>query len=308
MESLCRPAFDIRVTDGLIELNEVQGTCGKQRRFVGFVANPTKKLINMKSLTLGTVTFVTQALRDQSANQMPLRSRSFIFGLTAAVIALAGCQSPQINPPPPQVQTRESQAAMTPAEALSRLREGNARFTAGQPKARNLPAKVRATAEGQYPFAVILSCLDSRAPVELIFDQTIGDVFNARVAGNILNDDILGSMEFACKASGSKLIVVLGHSNCGAVKGAIDNVDLGHLTGLLDRIKPATGSVPDNIQPRSSSNKDFVQKTAEGNVRLVMQQIREHSPILREMLEHNTIGMAGGMYDLGSGQVHFFEN
>ena len=262
----------------------------------------------MKSPTHETIAAVTQTFHDRFDNLKSLGALPLDFGLAAVVLVLTGCQSPQIDPSRPQVQTRESQSAMSPPEALARLREGNARFIAGQPKARNLPAKVRATAEGQYPFAVILSCLDSRAPVELIFDQTIGDVFNARVAGNILNDDILGSLEFACKASGSKLIVVLGHSNCGAVKGAIDNVELGHLTGLLDRIKPATGSVPDNIQPRNSSNKDFVQKTAEGNVRLVMQQIRERSPILREMLEHKTIGMTGGMYELGSGQVHFFEN
>ncbi len=163
-------------------------------------------------------------------------------------------------------------------------------------------------AEGQYPFAVILSCLDSRAPVELIFDQAIGDVFNVRVAGNILNEDILGSLEFACKASGSKSIVVLGHSNCGAVKGAIDNVELGHLTGLLDRIKPSIASVPQNVQPRKSSNKDFVQKTAEENVHLVIRQIRERSPILREMLDQNKIAIAGGMYDLKTGEVHFFSN
>ena len=197
---------------------------------------------------------------------------------------------------------------MSPAEALVKLREGNARFVAGQSLKRDFAAKVRATAEGQYPFAVILSCLDSRAPVEIVFDQAIGDVFSARIAGNILNDDILGSMEFACKASGSKLIVVLGHSNCGAVKGAIDNVELGHLTGLLDRIKPAIASVPADVQPRNSTSKVFVQKAAEGNVHLVMQQIRERSPVLREMLDQNKLGMAGGMYDLATGEVHLFPN
>jgi len=173
---------------------------------------------------------------------------------------------------------------------------------------RNLPAKVRATSAAQYPFAVILSCLDSRASAELIFDQGIGDVFSARVAGNILNDDILGSMEFACKVTGSKLIVVLGHSNCGAVKGAIDNVDLGHLTGLLDRIKPAMANVPESVQQRTSSNKDFLQKTAEANVRLVMQQIRDRSPILKEMLDQNKIGLVGGMYDLATCETSFFPN
>lgn len=206
------------------------------------------------------------------------------------------------------VQTKESQAAMTPAAALAQLREGNARFVAGTSKVRNLPAKVRATTSGQYPFAVIVSCLDSRAPVELLFDQTIGDLFNARVAGNVLNDDILGSLEFACKVSGSKLILVLGHSNCGAAKGAVDNVELGKLTGLLEKIKPAVAQVPESVQPRTSKNDQFVQKVADANVHLVMQQIRQQSPILREMLERGEIGLAGGMYDLSTGQVHFFQD
>jgi len=208
----------------------------------------------------------------------------------------------------PRERTQEAQAAMSPQDALAKLRAGNARFVAGQSRARNLPAEVRATAGGQYPFAVILSCLDSRAPVELLFDQGIGDLFNARVAGNVLNDDILGSLEFACKVSGSKLIVVLGHSNCGAIKGAVDNVELGKLTGLLAKIKPAATQVPETIQPRTSKNDQFVQKVAEANVRLVTQQIREQSPILREMLDAGTIGLVGAMYDLATGEVHFFAN
>jgi len=241
-------------------------------------------------------------------------------GMTFLVVTTVhfalGCQSPKradstpVRQEPargtPSVQTRESQAAITPKEALAMLKEGNARFVAGRPNARNLPAKVRATASGQYPFAVILSCLDSRQPVELIFDQCIGDVFNARVAGNVLNDDILGSLEFACKVSGARLILVLGHSNCGAVKGAIDRVELGHLTGLLDRIKPAIAAVPADVQPRDSKNAEFVQKVADANVHLVMQQIRQRSPILREMLDQHQIGLVGGMYDLATGQVSFF--
>jgi carbonic anhydrase len=207
---------------------------------------------------------------------------------------------------PPEVQTKESQAAMTPAGALARLEQGNARFVEGRSKVRNLPAKVSATAAGQYPFAVVLSCVDSRQPVELIFDQGIGDLFNARVAGNVLNDDILGSLEFACKVSGSKLIVVLGHSSCGAVKGAIDNVELGHLTGLLDRIKPAIAAVPADSQPRDSKNEEFVQRVAEANVMMTMEQIMTRSPILREMLEQHKIGLVGGMYDVSTGRVRFF--
>jgi carbonic anhydrase len=218
-----------------------------------------------------------------------------------------------VQPPAPVseaavVQTKESQTAMTPQAALARLREGNARFVAGRPLKRDLPAEVRATAAGQYPFAVVLSCLDSRQSVELLFDQGIGDVFNARVAGNVLNDDILGSMEFGCKVAGAKLIVVLGHSHCGAVKGAIDDVKLGNLTGLLDRIEPAVASVPDDGSPRNSKNDAFVERVAEANVRLAMKQIRERSPTLREMLDQKQIDLVGGMYDLSTGQVHFYPN
>jgi carbonic anhydrase len=208
----------------------------------------------------------------------------------------------------PPAPTKESQAATTPQDALAELRAGNARFVAGKSQVRNLPAKVRATASGQYPFAVVLSCLDSRIPIELIFDQGIGDIFSSREAGNVLNDDTLGSLEFACKASGAKLIAVIGHSNCGAIRGAIDNVQLGSLTGLLDRIKPAIANVPDNGSPRDSKNAQFVQQVADANVHLVMQQIRERSPILREMLDQGKIGLVGGMYDLDTGEVHFFSN
>jgi carbonic anhydrase len=241
--------------------------------------------------------------------QMPSCSWFVCVGFAVALILAPGCQSP---PPTvaaqPRLQTKESQAATSPADALAKLRAGNARFATGQSLVRNLPAKVRATASAQYPFAVILSCVDSRQPIELIFDQGIGDVFNARVAGNVLNEDILGSLEFACKLSGAKLIVVLGHSNCGAIKGAIDGAQLGHLTGLLDRIKPAIAAVPDDGHPRNSKDQAFVQKVADVNVHLVMQQIRERSPVLREMLDQNKIGMAGGMYDLATGEVHFFPN
>ena len=191
------------------------------------------------------------------------------------------------------------------AAGAGRLRAGNARFVAGKSQVRNLPANVRATASGQYPFAVILSCLDSRQPTEIVFDQGIGDVFCARVAGNVLTEDILGSMEFGCKVSGAKLIAVIGHSNCGAIKGAVDEVQLDHLTGLLAKIRPAVAQVPDNGQPRTSKNDDFVQKVAEANVRFVMQQIRGQSAILREMIDAGKIGLVGGMYDLSTGEVHF---
>jgi carbonic anhydrase len=196
---------------------------------------------------------------------------------------------------------------MTPDAALAELRAGNARFVAGNPLRRNALADVRATASGQYPFAAVLSCVDSRQPIEMVLDQGIGDIFSARIAGNVLNDDILGSMEFACKVSGAKLIVVLGHSNCGAIKGAVDDVQLGNLSGLLGKIKPAIDAVPANISPRTSKNSAFIDDVAEANVHLVMKQIRERSAILRQMLDEKKIGLVGGMYDLSTGQVRFFE-
>jgi carbonic anhydrase len=238
---------------------------------------------------------------------------SLSAGLAAAVLLLAGCQSspkaasgslPALASPP----TKASQAAMTPAQALAELKAGNARFVAGHPLRRNLPADVQATAPGQYPFAVVLSCLDSRQPIEIVLDQGIGDIFSARVAGNVLNDDILGSMEFACKVSGAKLIAVIGHTNCGAIKGAVDDVQLGNLTGLLGKIKPAMDAVPADVEPRTSKNPEYVDEVAEANVRLVMKEIRERSPILREMIDKGQIGLVGGMYDLATGEVHFLPN
>jgi carbonic anhydrase len=228
--------------------------------------------------------------------------------LTAMALLVAGCQSTSESAmtaaAPP---TKEAQAGMTPQSALAELKAGNARFVAGEPLHRNNPADVKATASGQYPFAVVLSCLDSRQPIETVLDQGIGDIFSARVAGNVLNEDILGSMEFGCKVSGAKLIAVIGHSNCGAIKGAIDDVQLGNLTGLLTKIKPAMDAVSADVSPRTSKNHGFVDQVGEANVRLAMHQIRERSPVLREMLDHGQIGMVGGMYDLETGKVHFFE-
>jgi len=236
------------------------------------------------------------------------RSIAAVWVIWSACV-VTGCQTspPHETTTALPVQTKESQSAMTPEEALARLRDGNARFVAGKPLTRDLPSEVRATAAGQYPYAAVLSCLDSRQCTELVFDQGIGDVFNARLAGNVLDDDVLGSLEFACKAAGAKLIVVVGHSNCGAVKGAIDNVEMDHLTGLLSRIKPAIASVPDDGRPRTSKNDQFVQKVADANVRLVMQEIRQRSPILNTMIEQHQIALVGGMYDLKTGEVKFFE-
>jgi len=240
----------------------------------------------------------------------------FCAVLTAAVLVATGCQSSKMSccrmssqaVAQGTTQTRESQAAMTPQTALAELKAGNARFVAGTPLRRDFPAQVQATASGQYPFAVVLSCLDSRQPIEIVLDQGIGDIFSARVAGNVLDDDILGSMEFACKVSGAKLIAVIGHSNCGAIKGAVDDVELGNLTGLLTKIKPAIDAVPADVQPRTTKNATFVGQVAEANVRLVMKEIRERSPILREMLDAGQIVLVGGMYDLSTGRVQFYEN
>ena len=242
-----------------------------------------------------------------------------LFSALVAVLLIgAGCRSPQsasspvsatpaVNDKKVSAPTKESQAAMTPQSALAELKAGNARFVAGHPLKRDLLEDVKVTASGQYPIAVVLSCLDSRKPIEIVLDQGIGDLFSARIAGNVLNDDILGSMEFACKVSGAKLIAIIGHSNCGAVKGAVDGVELGNLTGLLNKIHPAIEQVPAAVQPRTSKNLEFVDKVAEANVRLVMQQLREHSPILRQMLDQGQVGLVGGMYDLSTGKIRFFD-
>ncbi|MGM0579870.1 MAG: carbonic anhydrase family protein [Bacteroidota bacterium] len=205
-----------------------------------------------------------------------------------------------------KTQTEKSQAALSPQEALSILEEGNKRFVNNSRADRDLMQQVNETSTGQYPFAVVLSCIDSRVPAELVFDQGVGDIFSARIAGNFVNEDILGSMEFACKVAGSKLIVVLGHTSCGAVKGACDNVELGNLTGMLTKLKPALDAVSTDGE-RSSKNAEFVQKVADKNVELTIQQIKEKSPVLKEMLDEGSIGVAGGMYDVASGKVEFYQ-
>jgi carbonic anhydrase len=203
-----------------------------------------------------------------------------------------------------QVQTKESQAAMTPARALETLKEGNVRFLEGKRKARDLNAKVIATAAGQYPFAAVVSCMDSRAPVELVLDQGIGDLFSLRVAGNVIDTNFLGSLEYAAKVVGTKLIVVMGHTSCGAVKGAIDDVQLGNLTALLAEIQPAIAAAG---PPRGTSkDKAFVERVSEQNVRLAMKDIREKSPLVRQMLDAGTVGLVGAMYDVETGKVVFY--
>ena len=208
-----------------------------------------------------------------------------------------------------KAQTKETQTSMTLEKSLQELKEGNKRFQANQKADRNLKEQVADTSGGQYPFATILSCIDSRVSSELIFDQGIGDIFSARIAGNFVNDDILGSMEFACKLAGTKLIVVLGHTACGAVKGACDDAKLGKLTGMLEKIKPAVNSVSEPVDPnlRNSSNIEFVNKVAEKNVHLTIDKIKADSEVLAAMVKNNEIKIVGGMYDIQSGAVTFYE-
>ncbi len=202
-----------------------------------------------------------------------------------------------------EVQTSVSQSALTPDTALQMLQAGNERFVQRRMIQRDLPSQVAQTGGGQYPLAAILGCIDSRVPAELVFDQGIGDIFNVRIAGNFVNTDILGSLEFACKVAGSKVILVLGHSSCGAVKGACDGVKLGNLTEMLGRLQPAVDAVTDVTEDRTSANAAFVQKVSDKNVELTVAAIREQSPILREMESAGQIAIVGGMYDVKTGKV-----
>ena len=206
-------------------------------------------------------------------------------------------------------QTAESQSQMTPEMALELLKEGNQRFLRGAPRERKLNQQVIETAYGQYPFASIIGCIDSRVPTSLIFDQGIGSLFSARVAGNIVNDDILGSLEFACKLAGAKLVVVLGHTSCGAVKGACDQAELGNLTALLSKINPAVLAVtdPENPEERTSKNAAFVDAVALENVRLTAQNVRTYSNVLRSMEKEGAIKIIGAMYDVATGEVRFLD-
>ncbi|WP_109301917.1 carbonic anhydrase family protein [Aquimarina sp. AU474] len=205
--------------------------------------------------------------------------------------------------------TKETQAAITPQIAVQLLKEGNQRFQESIKADRNLLEQVSDTKSGQFPFATILSCIDSRVSSELIFDQGIGDIFSARVAGNFVNEDILGSMEFASKLAGTKLVLVLGHTACGAVKGACDDAKLGNLTALIGKIKPAVAAVtePVDAASRTSKNIDFVNEVAVKNVHMTIDNIRKESSVLKEMEDNGEILILGGMYDIDNGKVTFFE-
>lgn len=203
-------------------------------------------------------------------------------------------------------QTAESQSSITPSQAIEMLKQGNVRFTSGSTTSRDYQSQVSQTAGGQYPVAAVVSCIDSRIPTEIVFDQGIGDVFNARIAGNFVNEDILGSLEFACKVAGAKAIVVMGHTSCGAIKGACDKAELGNLTQMLEKITPAVDAIhtPEGAD-RSSANAEFVDAVAAKNVELTLAKIKENSPVLKEMIEANEIEIIGAMYDVANGKVSF---
>ncbi len=202
--------------------------------------------------------------------------------------------------------TQDSQAAVSPDAAIQLLKDGNQRFLSKSTLNRSFDKQIELTSGGQYPFAAVVSCIDSRIPTEIVFDQGIGDIFNARVAGNFVNQDILGSLEFACKLAGSKLIVIMGHTSCGAVKGACDHAELGNLTAMLDNISPALNEVKtaEGVD-RSSKNIDFVNEVAVQNVHLTIAKLKMDSPVLNEMIENDEIKVVGAMYDVTSGKVSF---
>jgi carbonic anhydrase len=225
-----------------------------------------------------------------------------IAGAVLLVLGTLVMARAEPRPSHAKVQTRESQAAMTPTAAIDRLLAGNKRFATNRTQHHDWSAKVVGTAGGQFPFAAVLACMDSRVPVEIVFDQGVGDLFAVRVAGNIVNDDELGSLEYAVKV-GSKLIVVLGHTNCGAVKGAIDHVELGNLTGLLAKIRPAVEAAGCN----DSKDEACVEKVAAKNVLHSMKEIRDRSPYIATGLGQGTIGMVGAMYNVSTGRVTFLE-
>lgn len=204
--------------------------------------------------------------------------------------------------------TADLQKNITPRLALDLLQQGNSRFVSNLKANRNLLEQVNATSDGQWPFAIVLSCIDSRTSAELIFDQGLGDIFSVRIAGNIINTDIIGSMEFACKVAGSKLVVVLGHTKCGAVKGACDHVEMGNLTELLSKLQPAVYAEKLTKENRDSSNYQFVENVAEINVKRNVKSIIERSFILEQMVENGEIGVVGAMYNIDTGAVEFYDD
>lgn len=241
-------------------------------------------------------------------NSIQSPARRMIFKRTLALSALtmtgmAGLAVPSVSFAASL--SKEERDNMTPDAVIEHLKQGNLRFRENRPAQHDYIEQKRTTAGGQFPAAVILSCIDSRAPAEIILDTGIGETFNSRVAGNISNSDILGSMEFACAVAGAKLVLVMGHTACGAVRGAIDNAELGNLTGLLEKIKPAIDKT-EYTGEREGSNYDFVDAVARKNVELTIEEIRKNSPVLKDLEDKNKIKIVGSMYHLVGGNVDFF--
>ncbi|MBP9112993.1 MAG: hypothetical protein KBF88_09315 [Polyangiaceae bacterium] len=203
--------------------------------------------------------------------------------------------------------TREAQEQMRPIDAFHLLEKGNRRFQENLRANRNLLTQMNETSDAQFPFATILSCIDSRVSAELVFDQGLGDIFSIRIAGNFIDEDILGSMEFTCKIAGAKLILVLGHTRCGAIKGACDDLEMGHLTSVIQKLRPAVLRTKE-VGDRSSENESFVDRVSETNVHLAMRHIYDRSPILQKMIDADELAIAGGLYDVQTGAVDFFDD
>ena len=227
------------------------------------------------------------------------------FCKTAGIAAAVGLAGASVGSVPAYADlTKEQRDKLTPAEIIEQMKAGNERFRSGKPQHRDLVREAKATAKGQYPAAIVFGCVDSRVPAEVVLDYGIGDIFSGRVAGNIADEDIMGSMEFACKAAGAKVVLVMGHTACGAIKGAIDDVKLGNLTALLAKIRPAVEATQYSGE-RTAKNYAFVDAVARKNVELTIAKIREQSPVLRELESSGSIKIAGSMYNLETGTVEF---
>src|SRR5271156_1738201 len=241
----------------------------------------------------------------ESADNLAVGRRRFLgAALGACAISPLGPLSMQFAPSMSGSLTKEQRDSMTPSQVIDELKKGNQRFRVGKMAPRNYLAEKRSSAAGQFPAAVVLGCVDSRVPAEIVFDAGIGDIFTGRVAGNVVNDDMLGSMEFACGVSGAKLVLILGHTACGAIKGAIDDVELGNLTGLLARIKPAIPQTKFEGE-KSSKNLAYVDAVARTNVKLAVENTRRRSPVLEDLEKKGSIQIAGAMYNLADGMVEF---
>lgn len=241
---------------------------------------------------------------DQSLVNRAVKRRNFLSAAVGACTIIPSAFAMQLGTNRDRSLTMEERNRMTPSQVIDELKKGNERFRAGNAIRRNYLAEKRSSAAGQYPAGVVLSCLDSRVPAEIVFDAGIGDLFIGRVAGNVVNDDLLGSMEFGCAAAGAKAVLVLGHTACGAVKGAIDDVVLGNLTGLLARIKPAIPATKFDGE-KSSKNDAYVDAVARTNVGLVLAEIRRRSPVLADLEKKGSIKMTGAMYSVSTGVVDF---